>query len=801
MLRLKQLRVKGVRGIVDGPDLFFETGGLLLCGDNGTGKSSYVDAVEKVLAGKCSSLDIGARGVSWRKQGTHVNCQDSEVELTLTDGPQDIILTLGTDPATLDKQTRIFLEAARQQSFILRRRTLLDFIDTEPRKRYQAIESFLNLDEFASFEAKLKDLEKTVEAKLTVACESRDQHERTLREQLGLDKLVSIDDATCLQAVNETLGIARISAMTSLGDITSTLAKLESLLTPYKNMEALQKVQLLVDSIERIPDVADLLKAAQEYTDARRKFVTEEAKLKGHFYVQVLEKGLAWIAEDDLSRCPLCNNPVTLPEVTAYVDMRLAENKKFIQLKQRQSRARSIFEDSWRTWRDSFESVRNQWIDALNSDFPDEAIQIATGLEQLLESHATLLPVSTIERDIGSSLEGRFVEVAKSLGATAKRRRDSFPDSVRYSQLYNAKLQASATSIHFKEITELNRRISYLETCNGQLRVLSDLAEKSRKKAVQKLLDEIVEIADQYIQRIHPSERIGNPKLTIPERGSGSIDLTSHFHSETGDPRGHYSEGHVDSLGLCLFLAIRRIHHTQHPELSLLILDDVLHSVDANHRRETANLIFEEFKDHQVIVTTHDSLWFEYLKLAARNNNQAKFIQRRIASWTLDTGPIWGDHLSNYEWLVSSKSQKAKPADKVIKAGLLLEEMLQNLCNNLWVSVPFRIRGDYTIDPLWTSFYATIRKKNKEFSAKAESCLKEIDDLRNLRNWVGAHWNEWAQTLTNSEAGAFAKAVLELREYAYCEDCRQFVRRIPELDGVWSCKRECKRYSRRQRTV
>lgn len=540
MLRLKQLRVKGVRGIVDGPDLFFETGGLLLCGDNGTGKSSYIDAVEKVFVGRCSSLDIGVRGVSWRKQGAHIDCQDSEVELTLTDGPQDIILTLGTDPTTLDKRTRIFLEAARQQSFILRRRTLLDFIDTEPRKRYQAIESFLNLDEFASFEAKLKDLKKTVEAKLNADHESRDQHERTLREQIGLDKTVSIDDATCLQAVNETLGIAKISAMTSLGDITSTLAKLASLLTPFKGMETLQKVQLLVDSIERLPDVVDLLKSAQEYTDARRKFVTEETELKGHFYVQVLEKGLAWIAEDDLSRCPLCNNPITLPEVTAYVNARLAENKNFIQLEQHQSSAHSIFASSLRTWQDSFESVKSQWPDALNSNFPDEAAQIVTRLKQLAESHATLLPVKTIEQDIGDLSEVRFGEVAKSLGATAKHRRDGFPDSVRYSQLYNAKIQALAISVHFKEITELSKRISHVEACNSQLQILSGLAERSRKNAVQKLLDEIVEIADQYFQRIHPGEKIGKPELTIPERGSGSIDLTSHFHSETGDPRGHY---------------------------------------------------------------------------------------------------------------------------------------------------------------------------------------------------------------------------------------------------------------------
>ena len=328
-----------------------------------------------------------------------------------------------------------------------------------------------------------------------------------------------------------------------------------------------------------------------------------------------------------------------------------------------------------------------------------------------------------------------------------------------------------------------------------QLQILSDLAEGSRKKAVQNLLDEIAEVADQYFQKIHPGESIGKPELKIPERGSGSIDLTSQFHSETGDPRGHYSEGHVDSLGLCLFLAIRRIHHTQRPELSLLILDDVMHSVDANHRRDTANLILDEFKDHQIIVTTHDPLWFEYLKMAARKS-KSKFTQRRIATWTLETGPILGDHLSNYEWLISGESEKAKPADKIIKAGLLLEEMLQNLCNNLWVSVPFKIRGDYTIDPLWASFHSAA-KKYMGFYATAEECLNEIDDLRKIRNWIGAHWNEWAQMLTNSEAEAFTQAVLALRDNVYCEDCNQFINKIANLDGVWACKRECKRYDKK----
>jgi hypothetical protein len=154
-----------------------------------------------------------------------------------------------------------------------------------------------------------------------------------------------------------------------------------------------------------------------------------------------------------------------------------------------------------------------------------------------------------------------------------------------------------------------------------------------------------------------------------------------------------------------------------------------------------------------------------------------------------------GDHMSNYEWLISNEGNTAKPSAKVIKAGLLLEEMLQNICNNLKVAIPFNIRGDYTIDPLWNGFYSSA-KKNQGFFCLSKGCLQNIDELRNLRNWVGAHWNEWSQMLTSNEAEVFTKSVLDLRGFVYCEDCNQFIMRIDGLDGVWSCKHECKRYNK-----
>jgi hypothetical protein len=350
-------------------------------------------------------------------------------------------------------------------------------------------------------------------------------------------------------------------------------------------------------------------------------------------------------------------------------------------------------------------------------------------------------------------------------------------------------------SLVITQLAEINKyasEIDRLAKAQPQAKKIVDLASKARKKSVQQLLNKIASIADGYFKKIHPGEEIGTPLLPVTERGHGSIQLESHFYGRKGNPRGHYSEGHVDSLGLCMFLAIRRLHYGQNSALSLLILDDVLHSVDGDHRRETAEMIFQEFHDHQIVITTHDPLWFENLKEVAGKDGR-RFEFRRIADWTIKSGPVWGDHLSDYEWLVSPEGTKARVADRVMKAGRLLEEVLQNLCTGLGAEVPFNLRGQYTIDPLWAGFHQKA-KKHAAFLAKAKVDLDKINSLRQQRNWVGAHWNSWAAQLTDAESRVFTDAVLRLRDSTYCLNCRRFIQRIPQLDGVWSCQCEGLKY-------
>jgi hypothetical protein len=78
-------------------------------------------------------------------------------------------------------------------------------------------------------------------------------------------------------------------------------------------------------------------------------------------------------------------------------------------------------------------------------------------------------------------------------------------------------------------------------------------------------------------------------------------------------PGAYHSEGHQDAMGLCLYLALMK--HTLGDGFTLAVLDDVLMSVDAGHRREVCSLLKSQFSKTQFILTTHDPVWLQFMRV------------------------------------------------------------------------------------------------------------------------------------------------------------------------------------------
>jgi energy-coupling factor transporter ATP-binding protein EcfA2 len=77
------------------------------------------------------------------------------------------------------------------------------------------------------------------------------------------------------------------------------------------------------------------------------------------------------------------------------------------------------------------------------------------------------------------------------------------------------------------------------------------------------------------------------------------------------------NEARLTALALSLFLAAVKLAdsnpHDPDP-LRLLVLDDVLIGLDLSHRFHLLELLRKEFANHQVMLLTHDAVWFDIAK-------------------------------------------------------------------------------------------------------------------------------------------------------------------------------------------
>jgi len=184
------------------------------------------------------------------------------------------------------------------------------------------------------------------------------------------------------------------------------------------------------------------------------------------------------------------------------------------------------------------------------------------------------------------------------------------------------------------------------------------------------------------------------------------------------DPRALISEGHLDSLGLCIFLAFVKAFDKGCP---LIVLDDVVTTIDADHRDRIAELLLTEFKDYQLVITTHDGIWYEQILNAQRAQNvQSYFRNMKITRWDVNLGPIMSSYKPEWEKILERLENNDKNAAGN-EARIYLEWLLKRICEELKVPVPFNPSGKYTVRELFDPAEKRVKEKLKEGGSEKRS--------------------------------------------------------------------------------
>ena len=244
----------------------------------------------------------------------------------------------------------------------------------------------------------------------------------------------------------------------------------------------------------------------------------------------------------------------------------------------------------------------------------------------------------------------------------------------------------------FEVAWQLMKRTEKQKQASGQLKIrfqtlLSEF-EKARDAVLSSLYEEIEDKFTTYYRVLHPHEGSAF-EACMQHEGAGLKFVVDFYGRGKFPPIALHSEGHQDSMGLCLYLAL--MEKLTGGKVGLTILDDVVMSIDAEHRRPVCQLLLSEFKDRQFIITTHDKHWAKQLRNTdvIPAENYLTFRQ-----WTVEQGPRWNeeDHWRD----IREDAEKGDIPRAAAGLRRELEEFFDDVCDVLAAPVPYS--GDAKYD-------------------------------------------------------------------------------------------------------
>lgn len=775
MIKVLELEINEFRGIPH-LSLTMEGKSFAISGPNGSGKSGVIDAIDFALNGTIARLSgSGMAGVSIQNHGPHVRSRhepgEAWVKLKFHDtasGESGTVLRTVEHPnrVNLDPDTpalRTALEKMRQHPEItLSRRHIVNFILTEPAKRAEKVHALLQLNSLGEQRRALRSAVTKLKQERTNAEVAQTNARSALLRHLGIREFTNAKILGLINEKRRTVGLPEIDIL-----------KWE---TDFK--DGVETTGVSFDKSSALRDIHALI-ALRENTDqldtAMSRLATEiagigndSAMLDALNHRGFVSTGLSLVQENAL--CPLCD---TQWDSTDQLRQHLEQKINLAEEAERQGRAvkeaganvlKIIKEERstvvlvqqlaivWAT--PKWQATLQEWHDALvlvESFLSDLASILAK--REMIEARLLVRPPS----DLDETLKALSLRLEAQPDASAKVAAQNFLTvaAERWEQVH----LASQTSEIAKETHSLSEKV-YNTYC--------DVVDSS----LMELYSEVEHRFSHFYQRINSDDESTFRAELIPS--AGSLDLAVDFYSFGMFPPGAYhSEGHQDSMGICLYLAL--VEKILGSGFTMSVLDDVVMSVDSNHRREFIELLRVEFPNVQFIITTHDEVWAKQMQSSRLIDRRA---QIRFRGWSVNAGPVYERGKIFWDRIDEDLEHNDVPgAAHKLRRGL--EAELREVAEALRARVVYRGDTNYELGELLDAIKGRYNDwlKKAAHSANSWNNRSEVERVAQLQadrsnaesaqseeNWaINAlvHYNEWA-SFTKSD---FTPVVDAWREF------------------------------------
>ena len=800
MIRIKSITIEEFRGIRS-LQLNFNQKNFAICGPNGTGKSGVVDAIEFALTGSISRLSgKGTGNVSIKEHAPHVsarnNPEKSKVTLTVFVPRLNKEVTIERNVMAASNPTykpdteeirEVMMQVATHPEFVLTRREIIKYVLSSPGDRAKEIQSLLRLDEVEQLREMFNRIRGTDERQIAPCQTGKESAKSQLISAVGV---VGYDEKNILEAVNAKRALLSLAAIndfdnkTSFKDGLTTATSYNSKVPKTVAKEEIEKLIMDFDSLNS----EDVKKNISNIIDEIETMLLDPLSTKDVTREQFLRTAIGMA---DAETCPVCDQEISLEELTARVKTKI---KRFTEITNKRNELERRLEPTLRLLQEIDAGITNVCkygpqlatpieIEVLRT-FSTEIEEICEKLEKF-ELSQTIIDVlkritvpdevvkkiKTIESAVNAIPDPSEQDIARDYLTVAQEKLDIYRSYSAY--LVNAIKQAELTN----KIYDLYAKVS--------IEALEDIY-----KQVENVFGEL------YRSLNSDDEQSFSAKLAS---GAGKLNLDVDFYGKGFFPPGAYhSEGHQDSMGICLYLSLMK--YLLGDQFTFVVLDDVLTSIDSGHRREVCKMLIKYFPETQFVFTTHDPIWLRHM-IAEGLVASDKTIE--FQSWNVDGGPTQID-----EGNVWTKIDDALEINDVHHAASLLRTYLESffdkVCNSLKAKVVYQNYGSYDLgsllDPAIKGYKELLAMGKKSATSwgkvedereilEMELKLSNAKKATSYEQWMinpAIHYNEWAN-FQKSDFIPVIEAFRQLTGVFVCQDenCGSiktvlFDRRIPQ---------------------
>ncbi len=802
-MMIDQLTISNFRGIKGQLEIEPNENNIVLVGPNGCGKSSVIAAVDFLLTGSIQELSgEGTRHLTEKRHGPHVDVgpEESWVEATFQSDGEKVTVrrnvtntdtpSIETENGDIPDRFEAMTGAADRGLHLLSRDELLDFITAKGGTRSERIRTLLDLQHVRDRRLTLKNAAKHFTDKANRFERESESKRSGLYTVLELDY---DDEISALERVNELRAELDGDELDALGG-RSFQSGIDSpsrrvIASPLLRSDGKQLLTELQEWFEKGAD--EFLTVDTEYRKTWDAIDADQEAVRALKRRQLIELGRDSI-DPNAEQCPLCLKTWDPDELREHLAERLEEatelKENLEDIEPQRNSAQQQLTDI-RVVAESLHNVLGQ-VGQFDEGCLKTFISTLSNWEDGYDGHVADAPP---KNDL-SNQERREILCPNGLRSLLSDLQSHTEKNPRLDELESTWSGLGNAETRYNEMIDLSRQAAEYRRVATDVEHVHEKFIEARDTVLERIYTDIEKQFEHYYTGLHSDESKFSMNLNPTETG---LDFEVDFF-ERGQypPHALHSEGHQDSMGICLYFALCDWLKEQEG-LSIMMLDDVVMSIDADHRRSLANLMADEISDdYQLFITTHDDLWHRHLRSAGviRSSDAVQF-----SGWDIESGPHTV-HRPEMEWeTIDELLNEGNTSMAAHQTRRMAEWFLREACDRLDGKVTFKANSEWNLGDFKNGTVARYKDLISKSKAAGNSWNRDIDHLKELEENVkditrridedgaalnpNVHWNETESAFANCTAEELKPAVTayhDLYQSLWCDTCNSCVRVVKE---------------------